>query len=209
MSKGFPQRPVGRVILSTSWDHGLYCFCKYWTKRTTLLAGLFLPFLKQCPSHCQGRSSLHWEASDTTSVLLSIALLQYPFEIQCKPINSTLPLVAACMVCVLNSRNTVNPAHLFTLTSKGILHAHVNTGNYWHGLLDHEKTEAYGRIHMWTDCFFSSERFIRISTITAFWSYSSCSWFKPWITLLLFFFFSTAFCYVSLHLLPALSKWPT
>lgn len=23
------------------------------------------------------------------------------------------------------------------------------------------------------------------------------------------FFFSTAFCYVSLHLLPALSKWPT
>lgn len=81
--------------------------------------------------------------------------LPHPFEMQCKPINSTLLLVAACMVCVSSIRKTVNPAHLFTLTSKGSPHAHWSAGNYWHGLLDHEKMEAYGRIHTWTDCFFS------------------------------------------------------
>lgn len=124
-------------------------------KEATFLGHLFVPLLKQYPSLCQGSSSLHREMLDNTSVLFSIALLLYPFEIQCKPINSTLLLVAGCMVCILSIRKTVNPAHLFTLTSKGILHAHVSTGNYQHGLLDHEKMKAYGRIHMWTDCFFS------------------------------------------------------
>lgn len=122
--------------------------------------------------------SLPWEMLDSTSFLLSDPLLLYLSETQCKLINSTLLLVAACMVCILSIRKTVNPAHLFTLPSQGILHAHVSTGNYWHGLLDHEKLEAYGKIRLRTDCFFSSERFIRISTIVAYWRYSARSWLK-------------------------------
>lgn len=44
------------------------------------------------------------EILDDTSVLLSVAWLLYPFEIQCKSINSTWLLVAACMVCILSIR---------------------------------------------------------------------------------------------------------
>lgn len=84
---------------------------------------------------------------DNTSV--SMALLPHPFEIQCKPINSTLLLVAAaCMVWILSIRKTVNPAHLFTLTST---RHPACPYKYWKlvtCLLDHEKMEAYGRIHM-------------------------------------------------------------
>lgn len=131
------------VILRTCFGHKFECFCRYPTKRaavSSLFSNNTLHFVKELqPSLSNVRQHVS---------LASVALLLYPFEIQCKPINSTLLLVAACMVCLLSIRKTVNPAHLFTLTSKGILHAHVSTGNYWHGLLDHEKMEAYGRIHM-------------------------------------------------------------
>lgn len=129
-----------------------WVFCQRY-KRATTLGGLS-SLSSNNTFHLSGEQ-LSWRNVRQHVSLAFRGSLPHPFEIQYKPINSTLLLVAACMVCILSIRKAVNPAHLFTLTSKGSPHAHGSARNYWHGLLDHEKMEAYGRIHTWTDCFFS------------------------------------------------------
>lgn len=147
---GIPWRSVESVILCPSFRHGLesFCFCQCSTKRATFLGCLSLPpSPRTIPFTLSREQQPSREMLDNTSV--SVALLPYPFEIQRKPINSTLLLVAAaCMVWILSIRKTVNPAHLFTLTSS---RHPACPYKYWKlvtCLLDHEKMEAYGRIHM-------------------------------------------------------------
>lgn len=121
---------TGSVILCASRGHTFEGFHRPGSAKATAASGGLPPSPQTMPFPSPRERQPSPGMLDNASVLLSMALLPHPFEMQCKPINSTLLLVAACMVCVLSIRKTVNPAHLFTLTSKGILHAHVSTGNY-------------------------------------------------------------------------------
>lgn len=120
----------------------------------------------------QGNGRQHVNFAPCCSAAVSLEML-------CTLINFPSPLVAVSMVHTWNIRKTVNPAHLFPLTSKSILRGHLSTRNYWHGRQDCGKIEAYGRIHMRADCFFSSECLVRLSTLAACGSHSLWSQRKP------------------------------